>query len=78
MVFVTTGKTLYALNEGSGNEVWHLTKSAGYDRAWPVINNNVLFIGASEGNLYALNLNNHSNYWSPFNTGDPTESPTIG
>jgi outer membrane protein assembly factor BamB len=68
----SSGK-VYALDAGHGFRVWSYPEegdaSLGAIVGSPVVENGILYIGSSDGSLYAVNTSNRQLEWAPFETG---------
>ena len=52
----------YALDAGSGSELWRLETEEGFVRS-PSVSNSVVYIGGGDGQMYALNAATGSEVW---------------
>ncbi|NLV12139.1 PQQ-binding-like beta-propeller repeat protein [Haloarcula argentinensis] len=55
--------TIYALNATNGEKQWHQSPSADIERSVPVIGDGMLYLGAGEGDLLALDADDGSTVW---------------
>lgn len=69
----SSGK-VYALDAAHGFRLWSYPEEAsgtlGALVGGPVVEDGILYIGSSDGSLYAINVSNRQLEWAPFPTGD--------
>src|SRR3989344_5491444 len=63
MIYVSTGKGLYALNATNGDTVWRFDTQLPLGHS-PTIFENVVYVGGFDHKLYALNAATGQLYWS--------------
>jgi len=77
VVYFNNGNILYALNAGTGAQLWSYSVGAGVSISSPAVENGVVYFGASDDNIYALNASTGAKLWS-YTTGVPlVTSPAI-
>lgn len=78
-VYIADSTDLYAINAANGQLIWH--KQAGdygtTGKSWPSVANGLVFMGASDGNLYAYNASSGHVQWT-FHTQVGLGSPQAG
>ncbi|EMA26510.1 Pyrrolo-quinoline quinone [Haloarcula argentinensis DSM 12282] len=55
--------TIHAINATNGKERWQRSPSPDIERSTPVIEDGILYLGSSEGDLLALNTDDGANVW---------------
>ena len=76
-VFIGTSKGLfYALDAGSGKDLWEHTLGAQVFSS-PVVAGNVVYIGANDNKVYGLNVNTGEQVWAFTTNGWVTANPVV-
>lgn len=75
IIAASLGGTIYALDAGSGSELWKSTEKIGAVRGTPVLVNNLVIVGTDEGNntgkVYCFNADNGEKVWEYPSEGGP-------
>ena len=80
LVYFCTGNRLIALDVESGARKWTFPTDeplAGVIRAAPAVSDGVVYVGATDGNLYALNASDGKLVWSYPTTGSIRGAPAV-
>ncbi len=77
-VFVASASTVYALDQASGTKVWEFNPGTGGTfTSSPTLELPYVYIGCSDGNLYALEVTNGNKAWEYATQGPIRSSPIV-
>lgn len=77
VLYTASSRRVFALDAGTGYEIWESQDDIGVDdNSAPAVANGLVYVGSTDGNLYALNASTGQTVWS-YPAGEINSSPAV-
>ena len=77
VLYTASSSRVFALDTGTGYEIWESQDDVGVDdNSIPAVANGLVYVGSNNGNLYALNASTGQTVWS-YPVGEVNSSPAV-